>query len=486
MAEAAAHGVVVAALAALAAWALQRAVTLVDLARARRPDPCEAGVAPAGIGSVTVQVPLFNEPGVCVRVVDAACALRPPGVPVEVQVLDDSSDETTALVAAAVRRWRARGVDVLHVRRETREGFKAGALAHGLALAKGDSVAIFDADFAPAPDFLERTVPLLARADMVQARWGHENRDASLLTRAQAALLDAHFAVEQRGRASAGRFFGFNGTAGVWRKQAIVDAGGWDARTLTEDLDLSVRAWGRGARFAYAADVVVPAELPDDVDAWIAQQQRWAKGALQTARARAFGRPAKGALARADVALKLTQNLCFTLLAVAVAAAPAAALAGDAWFPAAAALPALLSLALGLRGRGRRAVVDAACAVALCCALSLRIGAAAVAGALDAGDRTFHRTPKKGAPVRRRRAPWLEPVVGAAHLAAAAHLCSAGHAARTPFLWLCGAALVFVGVTGARRQGSRRRRASTSAPAARAATMRRRGQTSSCQPASRA
>src|SRR5262249_26375632 len=150
-----------------------------------------------------------------------------------------------------------------HIRRSKRDGFKAGALANGLSSAKGEAIAIFDADFVPAPDFLVRTMPYVDDgADMVQARWGHLNRDASLLTRAQAALLDTHFAIEQRGRAAAGRFFGFNGTAGVWRRVAIDAAGGWDARTLTEDLDLSLRAWLNGARFVYVDDVVVPAELP--------------------------------------------------------------------------------------------------------------------------------------------------------------------------------------------------------------------------------
>ncbi|HEY4223291.1 MAG TPA: glycosyltransferase, partial [Myxococcota bacterium] len=226
--------VVFTSLALLCIWGLQRAVTLADalLRRPRHAALHSALVVDDASPCVTVQVPLFNEPAVCERAVDAACSLAWPRL--EVQILDDSdgADATGALVAARVAHHVARGVDVHHLVRTERRGYKAGALAHGMALSRGEFLAVLDADFAPAPDFLARAMTSFAPGiDMVQARWSHHNRGASWLTRAQAALLDAHFRIEQRGRANAGRFFGMNGTAGIWRKSAVARAGGWDART---------------------------------------------------------------------------------------------------------------------------------------------------------------------------------------------------------------------------------------------------------------
>lgn len=448
----------------LCIWGVQRVCVLASALRASKRAPPLEPLLPAPV--VTVQVPLYNEAAVCVRAVDSACALRWPSL--EVQILDDSTDETTALVAAAVAGWRAAGVDVSHIRRSHREGFKAGALAHGVSVCRGELIAIFDADFVVPADFLERVVPrmVVAGADMAQARWGHLNRDASWLTRAQAALLDAHFAVEQRGRGAAGAFFGFNGTAGIWRKQSILDAGGWDAATLTEDLDLSLRAWLRGARFLYLDDVVVPAELPEGIAALRIQQHRWAKGAMQTARARIVDvlRARQSLWSRLDVALKLTQNFTFVILFLLVLAIPLAALeraagaspfaAIDPFVFALGGLPAFASLLFALWRCGRslrQAAVDALLAFGLAVAMSPHAAQAAIAGLLQLGSQTFQRTPKDGAHAGPRRAAakiglrpifLLEGAVGALHIGVAMSLAAAGFGWRVPFLVLCGGAFL--------------------------------------------
>jgi cellulose synthase/poly-beta-1,6-N-acetylglucosamine synthase-like glycosyltransferase len=235
---------------------------------------------------VTVQLPVYNEMYVVDRLIDAVAALDYPKDRLEIQVLDDSTDETTQIVARAVERHAARGLDITHVHRTDRTGFKAGALDAGLKVAKGEFVAIFDADFVPEADFLRRTVPYFNDSGIavVQARWGHINQPYSLLTRVQAIMLDGHFVLEHGGRNRAGCFFNFNGTAGLWRRVAIDDAGGWQHDTLTEDLDLSYRAQLRGWRFLFLPDVVVPAEVPVEMNAFKSQQHRWAKGSIQTCR----------------------------------------------------------------------------------------------------------------------------------------------------------------------------------------------------------
>jgi cellulose synthase/poly-beta-1,6-N-acetylglucosamine synthase-like glycosyltransferase len=234
---------------------------------------------------VTVQLPLFNERNVAARVIDAAAQLEYRGV-FDIQVLDDSDDATTSIVAERVAFWSARGRHIAHVRRPARAGFKAGALAHGMTLSEAELFAVFDADFVPSNDVLTQMVPHFAIPDvgMVQARWGHLNRERSLLTRVQAIYLDGHFAIESAARHLGGRFFNFNGTAGMWRRSAIEDGGGWSAATLTEDLDLSYRAQLAGWRFVFLPDIVVPAELPSAISGFQQQQHRWAKGSIQTAR----------------------------------------------------------------------------------------------------------------------------------------------------------------------------------------------------------
>ncbi len=236
---------------------------------------------------VTVQLPLYNEATVAPRLLDHVARIDYPRDRLEIQVLDDSTDETRALVAAHVARLReSSDLDIVYIHRTDRSGYKAGALDAGLSVAKGDIVAIFDADFLPQPDFLRSIVGDFAdpTVGMVQARWGHMNRNHSLLTRVQALMLDGHHLVENRARAASGWLFNFSGTGGAWRKNAIHEAGGWQHDTLTEDLDLSYRAQMAGWKFVYRESVVTPAELPEDVSAFRAQQFRWAKGTVQTAR----------------------------------------------------------------------------------------------------------------------------------------------------------------------------------------------------------
>ncbi len=234
---------------------------------------------------VTVQLPIFNEMYVADRLIDAVCEMDYPADLLEIQVLDDSTDETTDIAERAVRRHASRGFNIRHIHRVDRTGYKAGALEAGLSQASGEFIAIFDADFIPGADFLQKTLPYLAqdaKVGMVQARWGHINQDYSLLTKIQSILLDAHFVLEHGGRNRAGCFFNFNGTAGVWRRDAIASAGGWQHDTLTEDLDLSYRAQLAGWRFVFLPDVVSPAEVPVEMNSFKSQQHRWAKGSIQT------------------------------------------------------------------------------------------------------------------------------------------------------------------------------------------------------------
>ncbi len=235
---------------------------------------------------VTVQLPVYNERHVVRRLVEAVARLEWPADRLQIQVLDDSTDDTRQLVAAVVEHQRSLGVNIEHIHRRNRQGFKAGALQAGLTRAEGEFIAIFDADFIPPPDFLQKTIPLFTdpRVGCVQTRWGHVNPEFSLLTRAQALGIDGHFVVEQTARWRIGTLLNFNGTAGVWRRVCMDDAGGWQGDTLTEDLDLSYRAQLKGWRIAYLPHVVTPAELPVQIDAFKRQQFRWAKGSIQTAR----------------------------------------------------------------------------------------------------------------------------------------------------------------------------------------------------------
>lgn len=234
---------------------------------------------------VTVQLPIYNERYVIQRLIETVIRLDYPRDRLEIQVLDDSTDETTTIARPLIDRYRQAGFDITLLHRVKRTGYKAGALKEGLEVARGEFIAIFDADFIPDPDFLTKTLPFFhdPAMAMVQVRWGHINRDYSFLTVAQSFGIDGHFWVEQAARCWSGLFMNFNGTAGIWRRQAIDDAGGWHADTLTEDLDLSYRAQLKGWRMKFLPQVVCPAEVPVQMAAVKSQQHRWAKGSIQTA-----------------------------------------------------------------------------------------------------------------------------------------------------------------------------------------------------------
>jgi len=240
----------------------------------------------ADLPRITVQLPIFNEQFVVERLLDAVCRLKYPPEKLDIQVLDDSTDETVAVARGLVNHYAARGFPVSYHHRSNREGFKAGALAEGLKTSRGEFVAIFDADFVPPEDFLQRVIHHFTdpKIGMVQTRWTHINRNYSFLTEVEAILLDGHFVLEHSGRARSNVFFNFNGTAGMWRRCAIDEAGGWQHDTLTEDTDLSYRAQLLGWKFIYLQDVECPAELPVEMTAFKTQQARWAKGLIQTSK----------------------------------------------------------------------------------------------------------------------------------------------------------------------------------------------------------
>ncbi|MDX6766993.1 MAG: glycosyltransferase family 2 protein [Candidatus Methylacidiphilales bacterium] len=268
---------------------------------------------------VTVQLPIYNERYVAERLIRSVCALDYPSDLLQIQVLDDSTDETSGLVAGLVREYQGRGLDIEHLTRKDRSGFKAGALQEGMKQAKGEFIAIFDADFVPPPEMLRQTIDFFTdpAVGMIQTRWGHLNRGYNLLTRVQALLLDGHLIIEQTARSRSGRFFNFNGTAGIWRASTIADSGGWQHDTLTEDLDLSYRAQLQGWKFVFVPDLVTPAELPVDMNAFKAQQYRWAKGAVQTCKKLlpAVWRSRQPLRVKLEATFHLTSNFAYLLLA---------------------------------------------------------------------------------------------------------------------------------------------------------------------------
>ncbi len=268
----------------LAIYGVYRVKQVIDFWRYSRFPPKPKGVfAESELPFITVQLPLFNEMYVVERLVKAVTEIDYPRERMEIQVLDDSTDETVSIARATVASFAAQGFDIHYLHREDRRGFKSGALENGMKTAKGDLIAIFDADFVPKPDFLRKLIhhftdPIVGCAQM---RWSHINGSYNLLTRLQTIMLDGHFVVEQTTRNRAGNFFNFNGTAGIWRREAIEMSGGWQHDTLTEDTDLSFRAQLMGWRFVYLLDEDAPAEIPVEINAFKAQQRRWAKGVLQ-------------------------------------------------------------------------------------------------------------------------------------------------------------------------------------------------------------
>ncbi len=273
-------------LVSLSIYGLQAFLLSMLFLRKRRHNP-PPPPKPKDWPTVTVELPIYNEKYVLERLIDAVCTLDYPSDRLSIQVLDDSTDETTALATQKVKHYRKLGVDITLLHRNDRAGYKAGALAAALPHAKGELIAIFDADFVPPKDFLQRVVPHLAadpQLGMVQARWGHLNADYNLLTRSQALLLDGYFVIEQTARSRSGLLFNFNGSGGIWRKTCIIDSGGWQADTLAEDLDLSYRAQLNGWRITYLPDVVIPAEIPPQMAAFKQQQYRWTRGGTQVLR----------------------------------------------------------------------------------------------------------------------------------------------------------------------------------------------------------
>ena len=441
----------------------------------RRPAQPPGSSPPAPPPRVTVQLPIFNEVYVVERLIEAVARLRYPRERFEVQVLDDSTDETSRVARAAVERWRARGLAIRHRRRAARAGFKAGALAEGLRLAGGDLIAVFDADFTPPPDFLERAVGVFAdpRVGMVQARWGHANRRHSLLTRLQALLLDGHFVLEHGGRQRGGCFFNFNGAAGIWRRAAIESAGGWQHDTLTEDLDLSYRAQLAGWRFVFLPDVVAPAELPVEMSAFKSQQHRWTKGSIQTCRKvlPAVLRSDAPLRVKAEAFLHLTANFNYLLvLALCVLILPALAartasggarrlLLVDAVLFGLAAVSVAAFYAVSQRELGGRwwaRLRDLPAMVALGLGLSIN-NAVAVVEALSGRTGEFRRTPKYGVRPRGERAgggrrprgavvqPLVEIAFGVWFTVAAGYALAAGIYGAVPLFALFQAGFFYAG-----------------------------------------
>jgi cellulose synthase/poly-beta-1,6-N-acetylglucosamine synthase-like glycosyltransferase len=495
-------GVYYAILGVLAAYGVHRLVLVALYLRHRRDAPREPE-APAEWPRVTVQLPLYNERYVASRLIDAVCALDYPREKLEIQVLDDSTDDTRAIVAAAVARRRAEGIAIEHLHRADRTGFKAGALAAGLAAAGGELIAVFDADFLPRPDFLRRAVPHFTdprvgpRVGMVQGRWEHLNRRWSLLTRVQALMLDGHFVIEHAARNRSGCFFNFNGTAGVWRRAAIESAGGWQHDTLTEDLDLSYRAQLAGWRFVYRSDLGVPSELPVDVNGFKSQQYRWARGSIQTgkkllARILAAPLPLK---VKAEAFVHLTNNasyLLMVLLSLLVFPAmvlrrgspPAVLLGVDLPLFCAATASVVAFYVASQVARGgdwRRALADLPPLMGLGIGLAVNNAHAVVSGLARRGG-TFHRTPKYALSARgeaqdedwrgkayRARRSWtlaLEALLALYFLGCVAWAAAEGMWTALPFLWLFLQGYAYITLLSLVPRLARARRRAPLAPAA--------------------
>ncbi|MHC4952626.1 MAG: glycosyltransferase [Planctomycetota bacterium] len=426
-----------------------------SLAAARRDSPLGNTAFPR----VLIQLPVYNEPSVVERAIDAVSAMDWPRDRLEIQVLDDSTDETCATVDRVVAARRAEGVPIHVLRRPHREGFKAGALAAGLGLTDAEYVAIFDADFVPHPDFVRRAIPLFdarEKVACVQGRWAHINRDQNWLTRAQAVGVDAHFHIQQFARAAAGRFLNFNGTAGMWRIAAIDAVGGWVGDTLTEDLDLSYRAQLAGWRIIFDPEIEVPAELPPALAAYKSQQRRWACGSIQCAR-KYMGR-VWGSDLELGVKTEATLHLCGYVVCVAMVMLIAVLPFGLGHWPMFARYPhlwpvwiAIWLAALGpvtlsvqaqrLSGRVRPADIFACFLLGLGSCMN---NAIAVLRGLFRPIRTFVRTPKQGSGTARLHAPIpvTEQVMTAFSLACVVYLSTTSPWATATYALFCCAGFV--------------------------------------------
>jgi cellulose synthase/poly-beta-1,6-N-acetylglucosamine synthase-like glycosyltransferase len=430
----------------------------------------------ADLPVVTVQLPMFNEMLVAERLIDAVASVDYPHDRLEIQVLDDSTDATSGIARAKCAALREQDLDIAYIHRKDRTGYKAGALEAGMKRAKGDFLLVFDADFIPRAGIVRDLIDFFTdpAVGMVQARWAHLNRDRSLLTRSQATLLDGHFVIEHAARNRSGRFFNFNGTAGMWRKAAVTGSGGWQHDTVTEDMDLSYRAQLAGWRFVYAPHVSTPAELPCDMNSFKGQQYRWAKGSVQTAR------KLLGTILRAPVDRKvkteaffhLTNNLAYVfLLVLAALQLPNMLIRRQMEHPELLMLDVPLFLATcgsvvafyviahhDLYGGRWQALKRLPAVMALGIGLSINNGRAAIEG-LFGGDVEFVRTPKSGAMdgrpgslARRYRGRWpwhntIELAFGIYCTATFVIAVITESWASVPFLLLFCAGFSYVGVT---------------------------------------
>ena len=483
----------------LAMYGLHRShlvITCLRHARALRAMKREIAPLPAdapldSVPHVTVQLPLYNEATVAARLLEHIARTDYPREKLEIQVLDDSTDETRSLVRALVAKLREPSgdeapLDIVYIHRVDRVGYKAGALDAGLKVAKGDLVAVFDADFLPQPEFLRALVPHFMndpKVGMVQARWGHLNREHSLLTRTQALMLDGHHLVENRARSAAGWLFNFSGTGGMWRKQAIWSSGGWQHDTLTEDLDLSYRAQLAGWKFVYRESVVTPAELPEDVSAFRAQQYRWAKGTVQTARKllrRVLGAPLTP-MQRIEAFFHLTPHFAYPLMVfLSVLLLPALILMPATNLRAmvmvdlplcvgtTGSLAAFYAMAMTAQGKTRwSALKQLPALLALGAGLAPHLTKAVVEGPQSmAGE--FVRTPKKGVAQGRYRAradlPLVEIALCLVSLGSTVASLETGHWFATPFAMLFTFGYGYVATLVATEEMARRGAAAQLAP----------------------
>jgi cellulose synthase/poly-beta-1,6-N-acetylglucosamine synthase-like glycosyltransferase len=425
--------------------------------------------------SVLVQVPLYNERYVAARVINAVCAMDYPRDKLTVQVLDDSTDTTSRVVSEVVASCGARGVNIEHIQRSDRTDFKAGALREGLAQSTSEFVAMFDADFIPPKNFLRRLMSHFSHSNtgMVQARWEHLNANESLLTAAQGILLDGHFINEHGGRAARRHYFNFNGTAGVWRRSCIDDAGGWSGETLTEDLELSYRAQLKGWQFVYVPEITAPAELPMNVRAFKTQQYRWAKGSIETARlllVRLWRTPQLDLSGRVEATVHLCGNLAYPLVLVVALLLPLIvdariqATTWSAWIldgmlllGSTGALMAFYWLAEHRLGRGWTSIVKLPIVLAVGVGLAIN-NTLAVFDALRGKRTPFERTPKVGAAgpkalrssyaLRANGTPLVELALGAYIGFAMISALIARWYLAVPFLALFASGFLYLGILG--------------------------------------
>ncbi len=459
----------------LAVFGLHRSQLVYLLAKHRKnlpvpPAPIARDADASKLPHVTVQLPLFNEPDVVEQLLESVAKIEYPREKLEIQVLDDSTDDTRDLARAKVAQLVARGIDAVYIHRHDRTGFKAGALDYGQRMAKGELIAVFDADFLPQADFLRAVVPHFedAKIGCVQARWGHINREHSLLTRIESLMLDGHHMVENVARYASGKFFNFSGTGGIWRRAAIEAAGGWEHDTLTEDLDLSYRAQLAGYRFVYRVDHVAPAELPEEVEAFRAQQFRWAKGTVQTARkllGRVWARKELPLSVRMEAIFHMTPHFAYPfmlflsvfllpMLIIMPASDPRSLLLVDVplMFGSTGSVVAFYVTAdMARGGTFWGAIKKLPPLMALGCGMSPYLTKAVLQGM---GNITgeFVRTPKKGEKTTakqryhaRTNIPWIELVLGVTNFAAVFVAIATQHLLAAPFALMFSLGYLWVG-----------------------------------------